>query len=311
MRREIPRILGTTIVAACAATAVAACGTTHAPPGPATAATTAGPRPASPSPAASPRQRAEADAAAILASFDAPPGARRLLAAPALDGGVLKTASDFPGSTALVDDTSWWLAPGQPQALLTWEKGRLPHEFAPGDATFGQTMSDTFSLPPVSGVLNTRDLVVEVVSAGGGRTAIRVDAQVTWQPPRSPAERVPSAARVVTISQLPSLLPHGRRPLPSVTITDAAVTKRIAALVDQLPVSTLGIMSCPAMVGGGIELTFRARAGAPVLAVVNSQGGCDTVLFTIAGRQQPALMGSGSLILDVLKTAGLHWHVIG
>jgi len=310
MRREIPRILGTTIVAACAATAVAACGTTHVP-GPATAATTAGPRPASPSPAASPRQRAEADAAAILASFVAPPGARRLAAAPALDGGVLKTASDFAVSTALVDDTSWWLAPGQPQALLTWEKARLPRQFAAGDATFGQTMSDTFSLPPVSGVLNTRDLVVEVVSAGGGRTAIRVDAQVTWQPPRPAAERVPSAARVVTITQLPSLLPHGKRPLPSVTITDAAVTKRIAALVDQLPVSTLGIMSCPAMVGGGIELTFRARAGAPVVAVVNSQGGCDTVLFTIAGRQQPALMGSGSLILDVLKTAGLHWHVIG
>ena len=310
MRREIPRILGTTIVAACAATAVAACGTTHVP-GPATAATTAGPRPASPSPAASPRQRAEADAAAILASFVAPPGARRLLAAPALDGGVLKTASDFPGSTALVDDTSWWLAPGQPQALLTWEKGRLPHEFAPGDATFGQTMSDTFSLPPVSGVLNTRDLVVEVVSAGGGRTAIRVDAQVTWQPPRPAAERVPSAARVVTITQLPTLLPHAKRPLASVTITDAAMTKRIAALVDQLPVSTLGVMSCPAMVGGGIELRFRAKAGAPVLAVVNSQGGCDTVLFTLAGQQQPALAGSGSLIMKVLKTAGLHWHVIG
>ena len=316
MRRDIPRILGTTIVAACAATAVAACGTTHAPPGPATAATTAGPGPASPSPAspsraATPRQRAVSDAAAILASFVAPPGARRLPAAPALDGGVLKSASDIPVSTALIDDTAWWLAPGQPQALLAWEKQRLPRQFAAGDASFGQTMSDTFSLPAVSGVLNTRDLVVEVVSAGGGRTAIRVDAQVTWQPPRSAAERVPSAARVVTITQLPSLLPHGKRPLASVTITDAAVTKRIAALVDQLPVSTLGIVSCPAMVGGGIELTFRAKAGAPVLATVNSQGGCDTVLFTLAGEQQPVLAGSGSLITKVLKTAGLHWHVIG
>src|SRR5215469_4890120 len=124
MRRDIPRILGTTIVAACAATAVAACGTTHAPPGPATAATTAGPGPASPSPAspspaspspaspsraATPRQRAVSDAAAILASFVAPPGARRLPAAPALDGGVLKSASDYPVSSALIDDTSWWL----------------------------------------------------------------------------------------------------------------------------------------------------------------------------------------------------------
>jgi hypothetical protein len=310
MRRDIPRILGTTIVAACAAIAVAACGTTHATPGPATPAASRSSSP-SPSPAATPRQRAEADAAAILASFVAPPGARRLPAAPAVDGGVLKTASDFPVSTALVDDTSWWLAPGQPQSLLTWEKARLPRQFTAGDSTFGQTMSDTFSLPPVSGVLNTRDLVVEVVSAGSGQTAIRVDAQVTWQPPRSPAERVPSAARVVTISQLPSLLPHSKRPPASVTITDAAVTKRIAALVDQLPVSTLGVVSCPAMIGGGIELAFRAKIGGPVLAAVNSEGGCGTVLFSLAGKQQPALTGSGSFVPQVLKDAGLHWHVIG
>jgi hypothetical protein len=316
MRREIPRILGTTIAAACAATAVAACGTTHATPGPAAPVASRSSSP-SPSPAATPRQRAQADAAAILASFVAPPGARRLPAAPAVDGGVLKTASDFPVSTALVDDTSWWLAPGQPQSLLTWEEARLPRQFAAADSSsawdpsFGQTMSDTFSLPPVSGVLNTRDLVVEVVSAGSGQTAIRVDAQVTWQPPRPAAERVPSAARVVTISQLPSLLPHGKRPPASVTITDAAVTKRIAALVDQLPVSTLGVVSCPAMIGGGLELTFRAKAGGPALAVVNSEGSCDTVLFTLAGTQQPALTGSGSLVAQVLKTAGLRWHVIG
>lgn len=44
---------------------------------------------------------------------------------------------------------------------------------------------------------------------------------------------------------------------------------------------------------------------------MNSEGGCDTVLFTLAGRPQPALMGSGSLIVQVLKTAGLHWHIIG
>jgi len=45
--------------------------------------------------------------------------------------------------------------------------------------------------------------------------------------------------------------------------------------------------------------------------VVNSEGGCDTVLFTLAGQQQPALMGSGSMVAQVLKSAGLHWHVIG
>ena len=34
-------------------------------------------------------------------------------------------------------------------------------------------------------------------------------------------------------------------------------------------------------------------------------------VFTLAGKQQPVLAGSGALIVKVLKTAGLHWHVNG
>ena len=47
--------------------------------------------------------------------------------------------------------------------------------------------SDMFSLPGITGVLDSRELVVEVVQ-DGDKTAIRVDAQVTWQPAR-PGER--------------------------------------------------------------------------------------------------------------------------
>lgn len=306
-------LFGSTMVAGCAAmaVAVAGCGTTHATTGSltATASRSTSRSPATPS-AATPRQRAVADAAAILASFVVPPGARRLPKAPDVAGGVLRSASDFPVSTALVDDASWWLAPGQPEAVLAWEKAHLPRRFVPGDSSFGiPGESHTFSLPPVPGVLNTRDLVVEVVSAGGGQTAIRVDAQVTWQPPRASGEQVPSAARVVMITQLPSLLPRSKRPPAPVTITDAAVVRRLAALVDGLPISTLGNASCPAMLGGGIQLAFRARVGGPPLAVVNSAGGCGTVLLTIDGKQQPALTGSATFVPQVLKAAGLHWRV--
>jgi hypothetical protein len=113
----------------------------------------------------------------------------------------------------------------------------------------------------------------------------------------------------VTITQLPSMLPGSKHPPAPVTITDAAVTKKLAALVNELPVSTLGVASCPAMLGGGIELAFRAKAGGPVLAVANSAGACDTVVFTIDGRQQPALSGSAAFVPKVLKIAGLSWKV--
>jgi hypothetical protein len=121
---------------------------------------------------------------------------------------VLKVPLSTLVSTALVDDVAFWRAPGRPQAVLAWEQAHLPRRFMPGDADFGPPSWDrTFSLSPVPGVLNARDLVVEVAAAGNGQTGIRVDAQVSWQPPRPAAERVPSAARVVTITQLPGLDP--------------------------------------------------------------------------------------------------------
>jgi len=159
-------------------------------------------------------------------------------------------------------------------------------------------------------VLNARDLVVEVTGAGSGRTAIRVDAQVSWQPPRPASERVPAAARVVTITQLPSLDPHARRPHAPVTITGRAVVRRLAALVDSLRLSTIGLdASCPAALGGGIRLTFRARAGSPPLAVAQGPAACGTVQFSVGGNRQPALQCTDAFLPHVLKLAGLRWRV--
>ena len=141
----------------------------------------------------SPRQRAVVDAAAIMASFVPPPGARRLARAPDLTGGGLRSPWSAPRSATLVDDVSWWRAPGQPAAVLAWEKARLPRGFTLTGSGYGGSgavtaiWGDTFSLPAVPGVLNTRNLVIEMTGDGRGDTAIRVDAQVTWQQARSAA----------------------------------------------------------------------------------------------------------------------------
>jgi hypothetical protein len=283
----------TLLLAACAA--IAGCAATHTTAGSVTA--------VSPTP----RERAVADAAAIVKAFAVPPGAQRLPKAPV----ALKAPITTLVSTTLVDDVSFWRAPGQPQAVLTWEQAHLPRRFTPGDADFGPPSWDRmFSLSPVPGVLNSRDLVVEVTGAGNGQTAIRVDAQVSWQPPRPASTRVPSAARVVTITQVPSLGPHARRPPAPVTITDPAVVRPLATLVDSLQLSTIGPdASCPAAFGGGIWLTFRARAGGPPLAVAQGPAPCGTVQFTVGGKRQPALQITDSFIPQVLKLAGLHWKI--
>ena len=236
-----------------------------------------------------------------------PLGGQRLAKAP----DVLKVPSSTLVSTTLVNDVSFWRAPGQPQAILAWEQAHLPCGFTPEDADFGPPSWDrTFSLTPIPGVLNARDLVVEVAAAGNGQTAIRVDAQVSWQPPRPASERVPSAARVVTITQLPSPDPHASRPPAPVTITDLVVVRRLAALLDSLQLSTIGPgASCPAPPGGGIRLAFLARAGGPPLAVAQGPAACGTVQFSAGGKRQPALQITDSFIPQVLKLADLHWKV--
>ncbi len=280
---------------------MAGCATVYATTGPVTAASRTAASPA-------PRQRAVADAAAILRAFVVPPGGRRLPKAP----DVLKVPSSTLVSTTLVDDVSFWRAPGQPQTILAWEQAHLPRRFTPEDADFGPPSWDrTFSLTPIPGVLNARDLVVEVTGAGNGQTAIRVDAQVSWQPPRPASERVPSAARAVMITRLPSPDPHASRPPAPVTITDLVVVQRLAALVDGLELSTIGPdASCPAPPGGGIQLTFLAGAGGPPLAVAQGPAACGTVQFSAGGKPQPALQITDSFIPQVLKLAGLHWKVL-
>ena len=271
--------------------------------------TTTGPVTAASRPAASPtaRARAVAEAAAILRAFVVPPGGQRLPKAP----DVLKVPSSTLVSTALVDDVSFWRAPGQPQAVLAWEQAHLPRRFTPDDADFGPPSWDrTFSLSPVPGVLNARDLVVEVTAAGHGQTAVRVDAQVSWQPLRPAPERVPSAARVVTITQLAIPGPHVTRPPAPVTITDRAVVRRLAALADSLQLSTIGpAASCPLSLGGGVQLTFLARPGGPPLAVAQGPAACGTVEFSVGGKPQPALQITDSFIPQVLKLADLNWKV--
>jgi hypothetical protein len=194
----------TLLMAAWAAVAVAGCCATHATTGPVTASRTS-------------RERAVADAAAILKAFAVPPGARRLQRAP----DALKAPITILISTTLVDDVSFWRAPGQPQAVLAWEQAHLPSRFTPGDQDFGPPSWDRmFELPPVPGVLNARDLVVEVRSGQwadrdpGGRPG-----ELAAAPPgpgtgaiRRPRGHDHSAAQPGPARQAPARACHDHRP---------------------------------------------------------------------------------------------------
>jgi hypothetical protein len=302
------------VVAGAAAIALAGCGTVHAPvvgstvvestaagTGHATAASTAGP---------TAKQRAEADAAALLASFVPPPGATRLAKAPNLPGGYLKRPISTLGDGYQVDGTTFWQAPGAPQAVLNWEIAHISHRFSLGDADFGVASDRSFELPPVPGVLTSRELVVEVVSVGNGRTGIRVDAEVGWQPPRPVADQVPSAARVVTITEETTMQTGRGMPSP-VTVTDPAVVARLAALIDGLPISPFNniAVSCPGAFGSFLTLTFRASLGGEPLATARTDQSCGVTIFAANPDQDLALTQPSTLDQQILTTAGLTWKI--
>jgi hypothetical protein len=289
------RVAGTTLILAACAAMAAGCTAAHTVPQPV------------PTALGTAHERAVTDAAAILRAFVVPPGALRLQQAP---DALKAPAVAFYANT--VDDVSFWREPGQPQAVLAWEQARLPHRFTLDSSAFPTPSSAVmFGLAPVPGLLDFRELDVQVAGAGDGQTAIRVDAQVTWQPPRPASEWVPAAARVVTITQLRDWGPNPPAPPAPVTITAISVVRRLAALVDSLQLSEPppGLM-CPAS-AGGIQLTFLARSGGLPLAVAQAgTGGCGIVQFSLGGQPQPALQLTDTFIPRVLKIAGgPHWNV--
>jgi hypothetical protein len=307
-----PRLLAI----ACAAVVLAGCGSQVAgkaagqagASSPGTGSTTA--------PAAGPRQRADADAARIIADFPRPAGAVRtgLIAS-------LTSAGMGIGSGDVVTATRWWRVPGQPRATLAWIRAHLPAGFTPagsGSGSYGNSSSvemqaDAFALPPVPGVLDQRQLVVTAVPYRG-ETALRTDAQVAWLPARPAAERIPSGVRAVTVTPVFGLNRNAGldRLDHAFTVTDPAKVARIVALANSLTVYPPGVHPCPADFGGAMRLAFLTRPGGQVLARFSAEyAGCGIVSVSVGGRTMPALSdstGSDRLFQDrVVAIAGVRW----
>jgi hypothetical protein len=287
-----------------AALTAAGCGTVHAP------ATT----PAS-AQSPTPQQRAEADAVGILTSFAVPPGGRPVQSPPLVDAGVLKQLSQAPGDPDLVDRAAWFTAPGAPASVLAWEKQHIPHKFTwTGNSTISgppltePAPTDMYQLPPVDDVLDSRQLWVEAVR-DGDNTAIRIDALVTWLPARTASDQVPAQAKAVTITM--SLRPSqgSEKPPKPATITDPAKVRKLAALINSLPVYTPGLRRClPNEIGASLTLTFRASPQGPPLAAATSQlSSCQDITLTIGGKPQPDLRGT--IGLKILTIAALPWTI--
>jgi hypothetical protein len=203
-----------------------------------------------------------------------------------------------------VHAVGYWRAPGSAQTLRAWEKAHLPRRFSGQDLIVGPPeWSTVYTLPAVAGVFAARELDAQFYDTAGGMTVIAADAMVTWEPPRLATEAVPASVTEVTVTG------SSMSPPKQATITSAAVVRRLAALVNGLPVSTIGALPCPS--GWGFTLTFRTVAGGPPTAVAEGPWGCGTVSFRLNGKDQPDLMALSQTAYDsaVVKTAQLPWKL--
>ena len=252
--------------------------------------------------AGTPQQRAAADAKAILGEFVPPPGAVRLAKRPALPAGAATMMMD---SSAQANAVGYWRVRGAATALLAWEKAHIARSFSQQDVIIGPPSWNTvYSLPAVAGVLPVREMNVQVYDVGGGAVVIMAKAMVSWQPPRPASEVVPDTVTAVTIS---ASGPWRGNPAP-VTITSLAAVRRLAALVNGLPVSTAGAgVPCP--MGAGFTLTFRDVAGGPAVAVADGPAECGVVHLRLGGKDQPGLQPGSSYRDTVLQIAGLGWKL--
>lgn len=302
MRRRVTSAWCTLLVGGCA---LAGCGTAH----PGQVRPTASTAPSAAGSAGTPQQRAAADAAAILASFVPPPGARRLPRAPSDTGQTLSPLQGIPQVPRdPVDDGAYWTVPGQPQAVLAWERAHIPRRFTAKGTGGPASTAEQFLLPPVPGVLDSRLMLVSVFRAPGGQSTIEVDAEVNWLPARLPSERVPDGVAAVTIIAIQGHSPL-TRPLPApVTVTNPVLVRRIAEFVANLTPELPGAFSCPMDTGRALRLKFSGNSGGPGLAVATANlTGCNGVDFSTDGKQQPELSGGALLAQQVLSATGLRW----
>jgi hypothetical protein len=116
----------------------------------------------------------------------------------------------------------------------------------------------------------------------------------------------------VSVARDPDMNVHVKPPA-TVTVTDQAKVRGLAALVNGLPPFPPGAYSCPADGGARLVLTFGAGRGrAPGAVATVSLEGCEGVGLVIGGAQRPGLGhvdGGRQVAGQALKVAGLSWNL--
>jgi len=128
---------------------------------------------------------ARTEARRLLGLVPLPPGARPSARQPAGTGAALSSYSvSVPVVPHLADRHEFFVASGTPASVIGWMQQHRPAGSRQDDSGGGSPGEQwtSFAFPSIHGFAGWPDLVVNAVRAGGGRVAVRVDAQVAPRP---------------------------------------------------------------------------------------------------------------------------------
>lgn len=161
----------------------------------------------------------------------------------------------------------------------------------PGGRPVIESATTTIGVPAThSGIW--RELAVDAVSLGGGRTALRVDSQAGWLMPRPPSGLIPQGVTRVEFAWTLRLGAHHASHHASVVVTKPRRVKALVTLFNSLPTGRPGTGFCKRAPDGFIRFTFEARHDAAPLAVAIWAPPCQNLGLTIGRHPSVPLMAN-------------------
>lgn len=247
---------------------------------------------------------ARREARVVIGGLRFPAGTKPVVDAPA-------GATDLRPSNPCASDPEtagyyeYWVSDRGLQSLIDWVKAHPPAGGAlAGTGASGRNGTVTseflsFQYAPASEVTDGAQLFVSGSRLPDGRTAIRVDADVSWLVLRPVTEQVPSGVRTIVLTFTTSGQ-QGQPTTQTVTVTDPNQVEEIEWLTDVLPVQqpSAAPPSCPALISS-VDARFEDANGNTV-AEANDVG-CPGMTFSIDGKSQDPLAPGD--YFNVLQTA--------
>ncbi|WP_194923221.1 hypothetical protein [Catenulispora pinisilvae] len=244
---------------------------------------------------------AQREAARIVTTFQTPPGTTKASTRPdpvpsGLQGPPLRSAAATQATAV-----AWYYSPESPDQVLAWVWAHPPTGSSwsgSGSGSVGPSFL-TFSYPTPQS-----SLIVTPQSGPDGRTVIRLDASVVWNPLRDQSTLLGYGATSVSVVTTNQLNPRQQLPAAEAvlkTSTDPAVVHKVVDLLNALQPPIPGTRHCAMDDGTRVRITLPGEATVDANPV-----GCDEVTVTPQGGA-PENFSGGDLVPQIYALFGVTW----